>query len=238
MKINARIFSLPPYISTSWNNVLALHMKGGSLVVSLVDGDIIEIPGLNEELIELIFTSHASFLENDMACDHSNHSFSATRSQPSSSTEGSLELPIRFGLTAMDSLGAAMQHNPAQANAPDIPREILQKIGAIARIVAPDEPNALPQAEPHCNCMHCQIARAINLSQDEQEEQKAPREDPIVTDEELKFQQWTITQTGDKLFIVSNSLDNKEKYSVFLGDPVGCTCGQPGCEHILAVLKS
>ena len=59
-----------------------------------------------------------------------------------------------------------------------------------------------------------------------------------VTDRDLSFQQWAIEQTGDKLFCVTNKLDRLEKYNVFLGDPVGCTCGIQGCEHILAVLKS
>src|SRR5262245_17557004 len=116
MKINARIFSLPPYISTSWNNVIALHMKGSSLVVSLVDGDMIEIPGLTPELIELIFAAHAAFLEFDIAQQGGKLPSSVV-------TEGGMEFPIRFGLGGMDHLGAALQHNPSQANAPDIPKE-------------------------------------------------------------------------------------------------------------------
>ena len=47
-----------------------------------------------------------------------------------------------------------------------------------------------------------------------------------------------ITQTGDKLFTVVNKLDPQENYHVYLGHPVGCTCGKQGCEHILVVLKS
>ena len=43
---------------------------------------------------------------------------------------------------------------------------------------------------------------------------------------------------NDKLFTVINKLDQQEKYNVFLGEPVGCTCGKQGCEHMLAVLKS
>jgi hypothetical protein len=35
-----------------------------------------------------------------------------------------------------------------------------------------------------------------------------------------------------------NPLDHKEHYNVFLGDPIGCSCGNNNCEHIQAVLKS
>ena len=58
-----------------------------------------------------------------------------------------------------------MQHNPSQADAPDIPPDILQKIGAITKIIAPTEEQVfLPKAEPNCNCFHCQIARSVESS--------------------------------------------------------------------------
>ena len=40
------------------------------------------------------------------------------------------------------------------------------------------------------------------------------------------------------LIVVTNPLDANEHYNVFLGDPIGCTCGQKNCEHIRAVLNS
>ena len=45
---------------------------------------------------------------------------------------------MRVGFAGFDEAGQMMQHNPAQADAPDIPFEILQKIAAIAKIIAPD----------------------------------------------------------------------------------------------------
>ena len=65
-----------------------------------------------------------------------------------------------------------------------------------------------------------------------------PKPDEPVPDAELSFQEWDIVQTGKDLFHVSSRLDPNEQYNVFLGNPVGCTCGKAGCEHILAVLKS
>ena len=64
------------------------------------------------------------------------------------------------------------------------------------------------------------------------------REEEIVSDEDLKFKTWDIVQTGEKLYDVTNPLDTKEQYHVYLGEPVGCTCGEQYCEHIRAVLSS
>jgi hypothetical protein len=247
MKINNKIFTLPPYISTSWVNINALYMKGNNLVVTLNDGDSIIIPQLKPEVIESIFNAHSSYLEEDTLENSSNQfsnqgkDFQVKGAHPQTffSSETGMELPFRFGFGPID--GLALQHNPAQANSPEIPNEILTKIGAIAKIISPEEINSLPKPEPHCNCMHCQIARTIHgvLSLNDQgiEPQPLPVED-TVGDEELVFQQWDISQSGDNLFTVINRLDTKEKYSVYLGHPIGCTCGKQGCEHILAVLKS
>ena len=60
----------------------------------------------------------------------------------------------------------------------------------------------------------------------------------IVSDEELRFKTWEISQTNDKLYLVSNPIDANEHYSVYLGEPVGCTCGEKHCDHIRAVLSS
>lgn len=225
--INEKIISIPPFISTSWNNVSALHMKGTILAITLIDGTTINIPGLAPDVIESIFNYHTLFLEKETLPEK------LTSGSGKLSFEG-IELPFRLGIGAMEGLGAAMQHNPAQANAPDLPQEILQKISSIAKILAPDENIILPKAEPNCNCVHCQIARALNPQLQQQE----VNHEEEISDADLHFQQWDITQTGDKLYTVINRLDTKEKYSVYLGHPIGCTCGKQGCEHILAVLKS
>ena len=59
-----------------------------------------------------------------------------------------------------------------------------------------------------------------------------------MNEEDLKFRNWEIEQTADKLYIVTNPFDKNEHYSVFLGDPLGCTCGEKNCEHIRAVLTT
>jgi PhoH-like ATPase len=49
---------------------------------------------------------------------------------------------------------------------------------------------------------------------------------------------WGIEQTAEQLYKVTNPLDANEQYNVFLGTPLGCTCGLKNCEHIRAVLNT
>lgn len=243
MKINNKIFSLPPHISTTWNNVQALHMHQDALVVTLHNGDAITIPDIKPELLEAIFDAHASFIEaGEQPSSHKNQTatlqFPFMKSSPAQD-----ELPFKFGVGGFENFQAAMQHNAEQANIPNLPEEILEKIRSLSKILIPKEAlESAPKGEPHCNCMYCQVARALQDGWEEQEMWDSKIKVKPLNDEiseiELQFQQWEIEQTEEKMYTVTNRLDKNEKYNVFLGSPVGCTCGNQGCEHILAVLKS
>ena len=219
MLANEKFLNIPPYLSTSWEHITALRMEGNLLIITLDDANQIQVPDLSGEQVTTIFDAHSHYLNNQ---------------------QGDLPQPreeLRFGFTNMEGMQSALQHNPAQADASDIPPEVLEKIAAISRIVSPDEMTIFPEAEPHCNCPHCQIARVVNGVHCDIEIDHPENSGETVNDEELTFQEWAIRQSGDQLFIVT-SADGDESYSVFLGDPVGCTCGKEGCEHILAVLRS
>lgn len=242
MKINDRILSIPPYISTSWSYVKSLQMKGPFLVITLMGGESINIPNLKGDILDQIFTAHADYLEKtpENPKEQSGQFNNPVMINPENS-----EMPFKLGIASIDGMSNPLMHNPAQKDAPDIPKQVLQKIAAIAKIISPEDILAMPKAEPHCNCLHCQIVRTINHVVEPEEsiqvvidETHQPQAEEEVKDEELSFQQWDVTQTGDKLFNVINRLDTQEKYSVFLGHPVGCTCGKTSCEHIVAVLKS
>jgi hypothetical protein len=250
MKINDKMLSLPPYLSTPWSNVRTIHMKGSNLIISLHDGDTVAIPGLSQPLIDAIFSLHAAYLEREIneqssLLENPQQKANIPINQPWSQAfllgDQNADQSIRFGV-GLEGMASALQHNSAQMYAPDLPKPILDKIAAIAKIVAPEDVNALPKAEPHCNCVHCQIARAITQAAHPEAENitASPKEEleEKVSAEDLNFQQWEISQSGEKLYTVINRLDTNEKYSVYLGHPVGCTCGRTGCEHILAVLKS
>lgn len=237
MRIDNKIISLPPFLSTSWNNIRALYLKGNLLVVTLVDGDTIQIPNLPQDVIEKIFLCHAAYLEQEQPEQHKIPPTRLPFNQAPPEMGG--ELPVRFAIGSPDQLFAGMQHNPLQANMPDLPPEMIAKISAIAKIMLPNhDSNLIPKSEPHCNCPFCQIARAIHHGVEEPHLLQIHDEEEIVADDDLEFQQWEITPSGEKLFTVTNKLDRDEKYTVFLGSPVGCTCGNTGCEHVVAVLKS
>jgi hypothetical protein len=200
--------------------------------------DIVEIPHLTIDILELIFSSHAAYLEQEEPIR------TPEKTAPMQALfggENMSEAPFKFGFSP-EGVAGVLQHNPEQAHSPLIPKEILEKIGTIAKIVAPEDPLMLAKPELHCNCPFCQVARTIQDSiQGEGAETsllQVQDEEEAVSDEDLQFQQWEIQQTSEKLFSVTNRLDTQEKYSVYLGHPVGCTCGKQGCEHILAVLKS
>ena len=242
MKINNKILSLPPYISTTWSNVESLHMDQTALIISLYNGESISIPDIKAELLETIFDAHATFIE-------SGGEQSARQQQPTAlhfpfmnPGANSGEFPFKFGAGGFENFQAAMQHNPEQSEMDDLPEEILSKIRSLSKILIPKEAlDSAPKGEPHCNCMYCQIATALQDGWGGQEEWENAEETTVVeevAETDLQFQQWEIVQTDDKMFTVTNRLDNDEKYNVFLGHPVGCTCGKEGCEHILAVLKS
>lgn len=237
MKITPKILSIPPYLSARWSQVSSLYMRETDLVICLINGNIVSIPNLTPQEIESIFAAHSVFSEtsNIPQQDLPNKNF--LQALPGQNLEN---VAMHFNLDNMETFGSAFHHNPEHAHIPNLPPEILSKIAAIAKIVAPGEIHNIPKPELHCNCPHCQIARAIHSQAGTEniENQLPEKEEEIVHEKDLSFQQWEIAQIGDNLYSVTNRLDTSEKYNVFLGEPVGCTCGTSGCEHILAVLKS
>jgi hypothetical protein len=213
MKITPSILSIPPYLSTPWKNIASLQSvpKGNifTLIVTLVTGERVEVPGLNQATLNSIFESHAHFSNNDPI---------------------SFALPLKMD-GPIESLGDTMKHNPALSDQPDLPPKVLGRVSQIAKAFGVDDTSLLSSPEPDCNCTYCQIVRSMNGEENQLQEEP-------VTIEDLSFRDWQIKQTGEKLYTVTNPLDVSEQYTVFLGTPLGCNCGSKDCEHIQAVLKS
>jgi hypothetical protein len=229
MRINQKILSIPPYISTTWKNVSSLHVETRQqsfiLVILLVTGARIEIPGLDLGIIKAVFAAHASSVEVDVP-----------PSRPTKIAEHKVTLGMALKSDFLDvfgNMGPLLEHNPERADDPALPTEFVQKIAGLSKTLGIKDSALIPKPEEHCNCMHCQIASALRSGLIEEQE-----EEEIITDEDLKFRDWDILKTGDKLYSVANPFDAQEKYSVFLGEPVGCTCGNRHCEHVRAVLNS
>lgn len=217
MKITPKILSIPPYVSTSWGNISAIHVREKSLlIVSLNDGTQIEIPNMEEGEIDAIFQAHAAFSEMDTFL-------------PKELIDSSLSfsIPIKSEGGTLDALGTHLQHNPDQSDLPPIPPHILTKIGSVMRAFGLEDVAMLSKAEADCNCIYCQLSRSL---------QGEPEE--IVEEADLKFRDWEVSQKQEKLYHVVNPLDKNEYYDVFLGEPIGCTCGLKNCEHIRAALNT
>ena len=238
MKINQKILSIPPYISTAWKNVISLHIEEQNtplLIIGLVNGSSIEIPNLDQPLLEAVFAAHQKYLEQE-----SPNNTLQRGSSPSSIFPGMqdsttlLSFPLNLGIEG--NMGNLLQHNPEAADSPNLPSEVLEKIATLSKVVGFENVENFPKPEPHCNCMHCQIMRVIQKNEGDFLEHVDVDEE--VSEEDLRFRDWDIKQSGDQLYIVTNPLNNEEHYNVFLGKPVGCTCGQLNCEHIRAVLNS
>lgn len=240
MIINRQILSIPPHVSTSWSEVKALYVQEELLFILLYEGTVIQIPRLSPQVLEQIFQAHALYLEEQSerpAKEAQNplHMFF--------NSVQTLELPFSLALNGLEMLGGVLHHNVEQAHRSDLPEEVLQKIAMAARLLGPEEREQLPCAEPHCNCIHCQIMRAIG--HEKREEQKREKEEgqlqpPADSVEGTEASQgiWLVEQCGEQLFQVTHRDEPTEVYKVFLGTPLGCTCGDDRCIHILAVLRS
>lgn len=239
MKITPQLLSIPPFISTQWTNVSSLRVVDEKLVVSLKDGSSCSIPNLPQAVIDQVFACHSEFLETP----------SLQKEQLENIIEGVrtgfkelFSMIGKLGANAMGSIGKALEHDPKNANLSPIPPEMEEKVRLLLNIIPEEDLLNMPEAQPNCNCMYCQINRILRqalaakkgLSPDLLEEHN---EEPV-EEKELQFTEWVVEPIADKLYKVTNKLDPKEEYRVFLGEPIGCTCGKPHCEHVLAVLRS
>jgi hypothetical protein len=238
MYFNENFFSFPPFLSVSWDNIVAIRIDNtGKLLFHLNTGDSIALPLLQPEEVDQIFKAHALYLQKKVLKE----SFPKIERLPLPFMRAPVEGPIRLVFGTIDGV-SSMQHNPALKETPNLPEEMLLKIAEITKVFAADDPESIPKAEPHCNCPHCQLARVLqnipfpHSTLLPEQPQAATEEEVQISD--LQFQDWEITQTGDKLYTVASKVDKLESYSVYLGKPVGCTCGKQNCDHILAVLKS
>ncbi|MDE3055539.1 MAG: hypothetical protein KGI80_02430 [Verrucomicrobiota bacterium] len=218
MKITLEVLSIPPFLSTTWENVRSLSLTTtGELRIHLVgNSKVVEVPSLNPESVSLIFETHARYLDKKK---------SVSKDLPLGAIGFRLPMPSEGGVAEP----FPMQHNPEQAGLPPLPPAVLKKVTSMAEALGLSDFDALPTTEPGCHCLFCQVVNAFRSKKVEEED---------VSPEDLKFRDWEVSQIADHLYSVQNPIDREEQYRVFLGEPLGCTCGQKNCEHIRAVLKT
>lgn len=244
VKINDQLICIPPYISARWGQIAFIESQtepedtkgSATLRLHLIDGKVISIPNLDQTIIDIAFQEHLLYLEslqiqknNDIIREEDKLGVLMNVLQQMSKdidiqvfSQKNLTSPL---FSSTGPIEMILQHNPDHKDYPDAPADILEKMVMMMRTLLGNNPSLLPKAEPHCNCMHCQIGRSIS------EEEDSP-----VSEQDLSFRTWDISQSGSKLYTVTDPLNPNEQFSVYLGTPIGCTCGELNCEHVKAVL--
>ncbi len=245
IKINSKLLSVPPYLSTSWSEISALQVAQNDqgaplLLVTLKNGEEVAIPDLPSPILGAAFELHARSLEQPMQTAASSTGHPLRLFFNMLNIPSDLSLPLFQALARSEQVSdlqgaieAHLTHNPELAESPDLPEMLTSKMREIAEMGGEELKQKFIPIEG-CNCPHCQIGRLFGATD-------APliqEEEEIVSDADLSFRSWDIQPVGERLYRVRHPLDKDETYHVFLGTPVGCTCGQSGCEHLHAVLRS
>ncbi len=238
MKITPKLLSIPPYISTVWGNVSTVRVVDEKLVIAMKDGTTCSIPGLPQEVIDQVFACHTEYLETPaLQKEELENIIEGVRS----GFKDLFSVIGKLGASAMGSIGKALEHDPKNANLPELPPEMVEKVRLLLNVISEEDLLNMPEAQPNCNCMYCQINRILRQALAEKHGETTDvigeQEEPV-EEKELQFTQWIVEPVADKLYKVTNKLDPQEEYRVFLGEPIGCTCGKIHCEHVLAVLRS
>ena len=241
MRINHKVLSIPPYLSTSWKNISSLRSKPcgekHALVIYLQDGSCIEVPDLESLVIQAIFEAHAKYVESEAKQTPSSQVPLEPKAPLKSFEPKDLPLGIKF--FEFENMNSMLSHNEADRYSPDLPTYVLSKIESISKDMGLSDSATLPHPEPGCNCPYCQIAKSLqNNVEPHSEKIDVEDVDEEVTDQDLSFTSWIIRPSGENFYSVTHPDNPKEEYQVHLGTPIGCTCGSNQCEHIKAVLSS
>lgn len=233
MKINHKVLSIPPYISTSWKNISSLQStqegEKHALIIHLQDGGLVRVPDLEAVVVQAIFGAHARHVETE----------SKTPAEAPKRQSPVQEASPSIKFFEIENISSMMTHNEQEKNAPDLPSYILSKVQEISLEMGLSNSATLPTPEPGCNCPFCQIAKSI-----EKTSSKAPaqisyeEEEDLITEKDLAFTSWIIRPLKQNLYQVIHPDHLEDQYQVFLGSPIGCTCGSNQCDHIKAVLSS
>lgn len=243
MRINNKILSIPPYISTSWKQIASLkaEKKEGilQLHITLQDGSYTLIPQIESPIVDAIFSSHAKYLESETPQEKQPPVpfFFETQRLSSSAL---LEPPFPLPFPGFKNLTSLLQHDSERSLEVNFPKEMLDKIENLTRAMGIEDLRLLPKEEPHCNCPHCQIARSMKKAFEDniETEESGIDLDEEVTEQDLLFKSWHIYPLENQNYKVVHPDNKDELYHVSLGSPLSCSCGSNQCEHIRSVLSS
>ncbi len=229
MKVNSKILSIPPYISSSWENISSLHIenKGDmkTLVIHLVQGAKLEIPGLNPSSLFQIFQSHEQYLEETQKA----------QGEKAPDSSFSFGIPLTLSSEGFQQLIELLQ-DPHQPSSIEFPDKLIEKVFEMMKSAGLDKKWVEAEGELLNHPLYEQLKKMFEGDKNEGQDLNLVEEE--ISDDDLRFKDWDIQQISKQLYKVTNPLDLNEEYQVYLGSPIGCTCGHLNCEHIKSVLKS
>ncbi|NDE63904.1 MAG: hypothetical protein EB053_06075 [Chlamydiae bacterium] len=249
MKINHRVLHIPPYISCKWSEIASIGVESiegqNVLHVQLLSGARAIVPNLTQDEIDLVFKMHVQHLE---AAAEEEEKFKNVKEIPffsnlfqpppmDANVATSFGAPISFHFDATDPSSLFQGHNPQFANSPALPKEILDKITLIAKAIGGE---MVKEVEPVdlCNCFFCQIARALHNERKDEKKPHIPKNLPKDLLSGGIDPEWMVEEVGPHMFKVTSRDEPGILYQVYLGDPLGCSCGSNRCQHIVAALKT
>jgi hypothetical protein len=249
MKINQRVLHIPPHISCKWSEIASLGVENidgqDLLFVHLLSGTRAQVPNLTQDQIDLIFKMHVQHLEESADEEERFKNvkeipFFSNLFQPppmDANVATSFGAPISFHLDANDPGSLFQGHNPQFSNSPPLPKEILDKITLIAKAIGGDMVKEVEPVEL-CNCFFCQIARALKNERVEEKKPHIPKNLPKDLLRGGIDPEWMVEEVGPHMFKVTSRDEPGVLYQVYLGEPLGCSCGSNRCQHIIAALKT
>lgn len=241
MKITPFLLSIPPHVSARWEYIQSLRVQENVLIVTLKDGSSCAIPGLTQEELSQIFTAFSSYAQQPER-EESKHDEILKKDLSQlfeGIKKGFSDFVQAFAKTGVHSLSFAksLEHDPANAHLAPLLPDAKRRVEMLLQIVPEEEILSMPEPVQDCNCMYCQVQRLLREALFKKKHLGEEMGEPV-DESELTFTEWTVEPLSDKLYAVRNKLNPQEEYRVFLGEPLGCTCGKANCEHILAVLRS
>ncbi len=208
MIINKHVLSIPPYISTSWRDIELLLSDGHSTL---------NIYLKNGTLVRI---AHLPKEQLDLI-------FAIHQ-------EILLQKPALIPTQALDPLlfnfaGPFLEHDETLSDSSPLPEEVKERLRSLIQGLPKIEAQRLPPIHENCHCPHCQLMGLLVEPELKEEE---------VSDEDLRFSTWITYPVSSSEVIVEHPYDKQQCYRVFLKNPVGCSCGETGCEHLKHVLRN
>lgn len=228
MKINKNMLSIPPYITTTWDNITCVQAcvvqdEFVDIKICLADGEKVEVPHVPEKIFNKIRDEYEKFIESSSI--NTPADLGGIASGIADIFQGAnRELPAigrgeNVGVIGFPVSGHPRQHHEAPVLGKEALRQITKTLG---------EKAFEGEYITKCNCIYCQSCRFVQDKKNKESGEKP-----------LEFSDaWLVEEVGTDKFIVRDKMKESNVFTVYLKPKIICSCGSNVCEHIKATLFS